>query len=75
VILDFLKVLEDECKVFEANNLFAGYYDRNGKEIYVLQAIVGWEDAFPDPQGIEESEILSIKEGNPTKTIVEGVNL
>ena len=53
---------------------FAGEDDGDGEEVDVEEAVVGGEDAFPDPDGVEECEVLGVEERDPAEAVVEGID-
>lgn len=56
------------------DEFFAGEDDGNCEEIDVKAAVLCWKNAFPDPDSVEQCEILSIEEGDPSETIIKRVD-
>jgi len=67
-------VLQDHSELIIDDEVFAGNDYTDGKKFYVLHSVVGWENALPDSEGIEEGEILSIEQGDPSETVKERVD-
>lgn len=75
MILDVLEVLEDGGEVVVDDDLLAGHDDGDGKETDELEVVLRREDAFPDSESVEEVEVLSVEESDPSEAVEERIDL
>lgn len=68
-------MFEDEGELIFEDEVPAGHDDGDGQELDVFCPVVGGEDAFPQPESVEEGEILGVDEGDPAEAVEEGVDL
>lgn len=74
VVSDVVQSFHNSCEFLAEDEFFAGEDDGDGEEVDVKAAILCREDAFPDPDGVEECEVLRVEERDPAEAVVERVD-
>ena len=75
MFLNVLKVLEDSRKLILLNELTTRYQYRYRKELDMLRPIVSRENELPNSEGVKQSKVLSIEQGDPSEAVEKRINL
>lgn len=71
---DVLEILEHPCKLILDDEVFTVYDNSDCEVFYVLHAVVPWKNALPDAEGVEEWEVLSVEESDPSEAVEKWIN-